>query len=74
MVDFAALNAQRERYKAFIATDLGRAYHEALRAAENYAALGDYEHVSDKRLRELDTKMRETQAALKEKLMEIAGV
>lgn len=74
MVDFAALNAERKRVTAFLETELGQLYIKAIRATESYWKEDANERISDMRLRELDEVCRKAQLALREKLMELAGV
>jgi hypothetical protein len=67
-------HAQRRRYVAFIATDLGklfRAYDSALVAY--WRRDGDVT-IADTKLKELDQTARETTNAFVAKLMELAGV
>ena len=66
--------AQRKRHESFRATELGKLYSEYNHALIAYWQKDGDERVSDRRLRELDEKARQTQKAFVDKLMELAGV
>jgi hypothetical protein len=69
-------HAQRERYERFSQTELGKLYRTYDRAVIAYWRLdaADPEHVSIKRMKELDQTCREATNAFVAKLMELAGV
>ena len=64
--------ALRARYERFSKTEIGRLYYRAYDHAT--IEYWRHEHVSDKRLKELDQIAREATNAFVAKLMEIAGV
>ena len=63
--------ALRARYERFSQTEIGKLYRAYDHATIDYWR---HEHVSDKRLKELDQIAREATNAFVAKLMEIAGV
>jgi hypothetical protein len=68
-------HAQRERYERFSQTELGKLYRAYDRAVIAYWRLDAVpEHVSIKRMQELDQACREATNAFVAKLMELAGV
>ena len=73
-MDTKAWHEYRQRTKAFAETDLGKLYNHAIRDTESYWVLDSQETVSDKRLRDTSDKMNESQKALAETLMKLAGV
>jgi hypothetical protein len=70
----AEWRAQRERYEAFMATDLGKLYRAHDHALIDYWRRDADDSVSDRRLKELDAICREATNAFVAKLMEIAAL
>ena len=66
--------ALRARYERFSQTEIGKLYRAYDHATIEYWRRDADEHVSDKRLKELDQIAREATNAFVAKLMEIAGV
>jgi hypothetical protein len=67
-------HARWKRHKSFTATELGKLHGEYRHALIAYWQKDGDERVSDKRLRELDEKARQTEKAFIDRLMELAGV
>jgi hypothetical protein len=74
MTEAEEWRALRQRYEAFMATDLGKLYRAYDHALIEYWRRDADDSVSDRRLKELDEICRETTNAFVAKLMEIAGV
>jgi hypothetical protein len=66
--------ANRARYEAFMATDLGQLYRAYDSATIKYWQADGKENISQKRLDELDQKAREATNAFVAKLMELVGI
>ena len=66
--------AQRKRYTAFLATDLGKLYRAYDSATIAYWRRDGDDSVAHSKLMELDQTARATTNAFVAKLMEIAGV
>jgi hypothetical protein len=67
-------HAQRRRYVAFMATDLGKLYRAHEHALIDYWRRDADDSVSSSRLKDLDERSREATQAFVAKLMELAGV
>ena len=74
MVDFAKMQAERKRDKAFRETDLGKLFYAFENAMIAYWREDANDRCSDKRLLQLDNKARATRRPLIEKLLEITNV
>lgn len=72
MTDTTDWRAQRERYMRFLATELGTLYREYEHALIAYWQKDGDDRVSDRKLKELDQRARETQKAFVAKLMDLA--
>ncbi len=69
-----AAREARERSARFRATEIGKLFADYNQALIKYWQHDANEHISDKRLNELNAKANETEKAFLEKLMELAGV
>jgi len=74
MVDFKELNAKRVRDQAFRKTELGQLFYAFENATISYWRNDANEHISDKKLRDLDDAARTVRGKLVEKLWEIVNV
>jgi len=73
ILEEASWHAERERHRRFAHTELGKLYHAYNHALIAYCQNDGDERVSNRRLSDLDEKMRAAQSAFLEKLMELAG-
>lgn len=74
MIDFKALQEQRERDRRFLKTELGRLFLDYENAIIKYWKEDNNDRISDAKLKDLDQRSREATKAFKDKLMEIVGV